>query len=164
MDLLLVALIALIIMALFGAKAKGRRRFKYNPEEEWPFTAKKLQTNNEEALYKRLKEMLPEYHIFAQVQLSRLIDVKKGHDFNKWFNRINRMSVDFVICDESLKVISVIELDDSSHRDQHRQEQDYKKNKALKSADINIIRWQKIPSNEEIISQIKSDRKIPLAA
>lgn len=164
MDLLLVALVALIIMALFGAKAKGRRRFKYNPEEEWPFTAKKLQTNSEEALYKRLKEALPEYHIFVQVQLSRLIDVKKGHDFNQWFNRINRMSLDFVVCDESLKVLTVIELDDSSHRDPHRQEQDHKKNKALKSAGIKILRWQKIPSTEEMISQIKSDKNIPLAA
>lgn len=164
MDLLLVALIALIILTLFAAKAKGRHRFKYNPDEEWPFTAKKLQTNSEEALYRRLKDVLPEYHIFAQVQLSRLIDVKKGHDFNKWFNRINRMSVDFVVCDENLKVLTVIELDDSSHRDPHRQEQDDKKNKALRSADIKIIRWQKIPSNEEIISQIKSDKNIPLAA
>jgi very-short-patch-repair endonuclease len=125
---------------------------------------KKLQTNNEEALYKRLKEALPEYHIFAQVQLSRFIDVKKGHDFNQWFNRINRMSVDFVVCDESLKVLAVIELDDSSHRDPHRQKQDDKKNKALKSAGIKIIRWQKTPSKEEIISQIKSDKNTPLAA
>jgi hypothetical protein len=40
MDLLLVAVVALTILALFGAKAKGRRRFKYNPDEAWPFTAK----------------------------------------------------------------------------------------------------------------------------
>lgn len=157
MDLLLVALIALIILALFGASEKRRRRFKYNPDEEWPFTARQLQTRSEEALYRRLKEVLPGYHIFAQVQLSRLIDVKKGHDFSKWFNRVNRMSVDFVVCDENLKVLTVIELDDSSHRDPLRQEQDYKKNKALKSAGIKIVRWQKIPSNEDIISQIKSD-------
>lgn len=88
----------------------------------------------------------------AQVQLSQIIDVKKGHSFYKWFNRINRMSVDFLVLDKKLETLAVIEVDDVTHRDPKRMEADDKKNKALRAAKIKILRWE--PSKTPAVEQI----------
>ena len=134
----------LICVVIFWALAKsGRRRgFKYNPNEAWPFERKKLLTSPEKQLYYRLKEALPDYFIFSQVQLSQLVTVRKGHDFKQWFNRINRMSADFVVTDQAMDVLAVIELDDRSHLKADRIAADQKKDKALTSAGIRVIRWK----------------------
>jgi len=39
--------------------------------------------------------------VLAQVQLSRVLGVKKGFNPREWNNRINRMSYDFVVCSSS---------------------------------------------------------------
>ena len=52
------------------------------------------------------------------------------------------MSADFVVCSKDFSVVSVIELDDASHQKKERQAADAKKDKALTSAGIRIVRWQ----------------------
>src|SRR4051812_4207647 len=52
----------------------------------------------EQVLYHRLVAALPGEIVLAQVQLSRVLGVKKGFNFNAWHNRINRLSYDFVVC------------------------------------------------------------------
>ena len=126
-------------------KGKGRRKFKYDTKEDWPFEKQKLMSHPEQVLYFRLREALPEYCIFSQVQLSQLMRVKKGHDFKQWFNRINRMSADFVVTDKSMAIVAVIEVDDKTHQRPERIEQDKKKDKALKSAGIHVFRWPAMP-------------------
>ncbi len=78
----------------------------------------------------------------AQVGLSRLLSVKKGHNFQAWLNRINRMSADFVICTKDSSIVAVIELDDASHEREDRKIADAKKDNALSAAGIHIIHWQ----------------------
>lgn len=110
-------------------------------DEAWPFYAKRLLTQPEQALYYRLVQALPEYLIFSQVQLSRILGVKQGYDFWYWHNRINRMSADFVVCRKDSSIVAVIELDDRTHLDPARQVADAKKDKALTAAGLRIIRW-----------------------
>lgn len=99
-------------------------------------------TAPERELYRRLQQALPDYLIFSQVQLSRLIDVAPDAEKQAWLNRINRMSVDFVVCaNDGAKILAAIELDDSSHNLPERIKADSKKDKALKSAGIPMIRW-----------------------
>jgi hypothetical protein len=77
---------------------------------------RELMTAPERELYRRLQQALPDYLIFSQVQLSRIIDVAPDAQKQAWLNRINRMSVDFVICaTDGAKILAAIELDDSSH-------------------------------------------------
>lgn len=117
--------------------------FRYDPEGEWPFQKRKLITETEQILFERLREALPDYHIFTQVQLSQLVSVKKGHSFKLWFARISRMSVDFVIADKELNTIAAIELDDKSHyMDEGRHQADAKKDKVLTAAGFRTIRWR----------------------
>ena len=115
---------------------------KGTSEDSWPFYVKKPLTPPEQILYFRLAKALPEHMILAQVQLSRLLGVKKGNNFQAWYNRINRMSTDFVVCNRDSTVAGVIELDDSSHQRNARRMADAKKDKALKSAGVRIVRWQ----------------------
>lgn len=108
---------------------------------DWPFYAKKLLSSPEQVLYHRLVHALPECIVLAQVQLSRVLGVKKGFNFAQWNNRINRLSLDFVVCLKDSSVVAAIELDDASHNHPRRWEPDARKAKALQSAGITLIRW-----------------------
>lgn len=152
-------LVALILVLVGGFVLKQRQKASDNsPEKAWPYYAKPPLTQPEQVLYFRLLKALPDHIILAQVQLSRFLGVKKGNDYQSWSNRINRMSADFVVCNKDSSVVAVIELDDSSHARANRQAADAKKDKALASAGVRIIRWQvnAIPSGEAIQSLFAS--------
>ena len=132
------AISALIVVPTLLALLKRRRRDK----EVWPFYSKKLLSSPEQVLYHRLVKALPEYEIFAQVQLSRMLGIKKGAPYRSWLNRIDRLSADFVICRKDSSVIAVVELDDASHDRPARRVTDAKKDRALGAAGIRVIRWR----------------------
>ena len=109
----------------------------------WPFAPMPIMTNTEVIFFNKLKNALPEYHIFVQVQLSRIIEANSSETSERsfWFNRICRMSVDYVLVDQDKQtVLLAIELDDWTHNTRRRQQQDEKKDKALLSAGISILR------------------------
>lgn len=135
--LLVVVVVVVVVLALLKAKAQGGAG-----EEVWPFYAKKPLSQPEQVLYFRLVQALPGHIILAQVQLSRLLGVKKGNNYQAWSNRINRMSADFVVCNKDSSIVAVIELDDATHQREDRQAADTKKDKALESAGVQIVRWQ----------------------
>lgn len=137
MILLIIVVAVVAILAIFKVKSQSN-----DAGEVWPFYAKKLLSQPEQVLYFRLVQALPEHIILAQVQLSRLLGVKKGNNYQAWFNRINRMSIDFVVCNKDSSVVAVIELDDATHQKADRQVADAKKDKALSSAGVRMVRWQ----------------------
>jgi very-short-patch-repair endonuclease len=131
--LLLLAVVALVIL---------KKRFLLSGGDgPWPFYAKRPLTQPEQILYHRLVKSLPEHIVLAQVQVSRVLGVKKGFKFNEWNNRINRLSYDFVVCAKDSTVLAAIELDDKSHEAASRVETDRKKEKATSSAGVRLIRW-----------------------
>ena len=136
---LLLLVVVVVIIVLAGLKAKSQGGASY---EVWPFSAKKPLSQPEQVLYFRLIQALPEHIILAQVQLSQLLGVKKGNNYQAWSNRINRMSADFVVCKKDSSIVAVIELDDATHKKEDRQAADAKKDKAFASAGIRIVRWQ----------------------
>lgn len=154
--ILIILLCLLAAIGVITALAKNKRKAR-TAEEAWPFYAKQLMSKPEQVLYHRLVSALPEHIILAQVQLSRVLDVKKGYNFGQWHNRINRMSLDFVVCRKDSSVVAAIELDDKSHEAESRQKADAKKDKALASAEIPIIRWkvEKMPDEETIQETLK---------
>lgn len=144
--ILLIVIITIILLIIKQIKNKDQK------DQIWPFYAKKLLSQPEQILYFRLIKALPEHIILAQVQLSQILGVKKGNNYQAWLNRISRMSADFVICNKDSNIVAVIELDDATHQRKDRQAADTKKDKALTSANIQIIRWQakSIPTIETI--------------
>lgn len=130
----------------------------------WPFESMPIMTDSERLFYDKLTHALPDYPIFVQVQLSRIIEpeMTDGRERQFWFNRICRQSVDYIVVDTDLQtVLLAIELDDWTHNTQTRKKQDAKKDKALASAGIAMMRFsaQKIPDSvvlrHEILTTIE---------
>ena len=146
--LIFVALVLVLVFVVLAAKkAKSN-----GSADDWPFYQRKPLSAPEQILYFRLAKALPDHIILGQVQLSRLLGVKKGNNAQAWLNRINRMSADFVVCNKDSSIVAVIELDDASHNGEKRQQADAKKDKALAAAGITIHRWQAkaIPDETQI--------------
>jgi len=143
--LLLVVIAVVVVIVLLKAKTKGGAG-----DEEWPFYAKKPLTQPEQVLYFRLTKALPDHIILAQVQLSRFLGVKKGNNFQAWYDRVNRMSADFLVCRKDSSIVAVVELDDASHERRDRQSADAKKDKAFSSAGIRVVRWQATVLPDEV--------------
>jgi hypothetical protein len=155
---LLIALAAIALTVL-------RKRGLSGPDNgTWPFYAKPLLSQPEQVLYDRLVTSLPEQIILAQVQVSRVLGVKKGFNVREWNNRINRMSYDFVVCAKDSSVVAAIELDDPSHESSTRAEADERKAKATSAAGIRLIRWHvtSLPTRAAIKAALAQPRG-PLA-
>ena len=147
LGLVLLAALALVIIAL------RKRQSAPAADETWPYEKKSpVLSQPEQVLYHRLVQALPECIVLGQVQLSRLLTVKQGHDVTRWNNRTSQKSVDFVVCLKDFTIVSVVELDDSTHARKSRQTADATKDRALKSADVPIIRWnvRALPDEAEI--------------
>lgn len=153
MKLLSIAFIVLVILAVVVMVLKNRKA-TVSGDEKWPFYAKKPLSAPEQILYFRLVKALPDHIVLGQVQLSRFLGVKKGENVMQWNNRINRMSVDFLVCTKDASVVAAIELDDKSHERKDRVMADAKKDKVLNAANVKIIRWnvKNIP-DESLIKQ-----------
>lgn len=125
----------------------------------WPYQTMPLMTDSEVLFFYKLQKAMPEYLLFGQVQLSRIIEPNDtvGKDRNFWFNRVCRQSVDYVLVSQDAQtVLLAIELDDWTHQSVGRQQQDDKKDKALASAGIPIIRFhsEAMPTPEMIRHEI----------
>jgi len=154
--------IALAVMALIVVRMRGLN----GPNDgSWPFYAKRLLSQPEQVLYHRLVSSLPGHLILAQVQVSRVLGVKKGFNAREWNNRINRMSYDFVVCAKDTSVIAAIELDDSSHGSSTRAAVDEKKARATAAAGVRLIRWhvRSLPTQAAIKAALAEPRG-PLGA
>lgn len=139
--LLFLVLLALAVLVI-AAMAKKRRDTSSDENQPWPYYAKKPLSAIEQVMYYRLVEAMPECIVLAQVQLSRVIGVKKGAGPGNWLNRINQKSLDYVVCMKDAAVIAAIELDDSTHEREDRKKSDQDKERALSSAGVKLIRWK----------------------
>ena len=156
----IIVLLALLILALAVAKKLGL--FTVAGPSQWPFYVRKPLSQPEQVLYHRLVRALPEHIILAQVQVSRVLGVKKGSRFHEWNNRINRLSYDFVVCSKDSTVLAAIELDDKSHDAPSRRSTDEKKNKATADAGLRLVRWhvRSMPNEEAIRVEFEAQKQV----
>lgn len=162
MDIVITVVILAILAVLIRAFARSLTPTQ-RKSDDWPYYAKIPMTKVEQILYHRIAKALPDHIVLAQVQASRILGVKRGYNFREWNNRINRLSLDFVICRSDAKVVTAIELDDATHNSAARIETDEKKDKAFTSAGITILRWQarNLSSVEDIRATIESLSTLP---
>lgn len=159
MKTLLLLLFVLAVLAVVGLLVlKKLGLLNGGGSGPWPFYVKKPLSQPEQVLYHRLIRALPEHIVLAQVQVSRVLGVKKGSKFHEWNNRINRLSYDFVVCGKDSTVIAAIELDDKSHDSASRVGTDAKKNKATSDAGLRLVRWnvRSLPSEDAIRGEISA--------
>lgn len=140
MKVLALVLVVLALLAVIFVVLK-RRASSGAGDTPWPFYAKKPLSQPEQVLYHRLVAAMPECIVLAQVQLSQVLGVKKGFNFHEWNNRINRMSLDFLVCLKDSTIVAAVELDDKTHERASRIEADKKKEMALSAAGVALVRW-----------------------
>ena len=138
--LLVLVGIAFVVIATLKAKKPGRT------SQEIP-TKKALMTEQETAMYNRLKQSLPQHHVFTQVSFGALITAKS----RPIRNLFDRKIADFVVCDSALQVVAAIELDDSSHK--NKAASDKKRDELLTGAGYRVVRYKTIPD----IDKVKAD-------
>lgn len=150
------ALIGVLILACAIAAMAFRRKTTGQGGELPVFAERPLLTAPEQILYLRLIDALPNYIVFAQVQLCRLFDIERGPQQQTWFNKTSQKSVDYVVCTKDFKTIAVIELDEKSHDAANRKKADADKDTALNAAGIKVIRWtvKNMPDRFEIARQL----------
>jgi hypothetical protein len=94
--------------------------------------------------------------IMAQVRLADVVNVKNGltpQARGAAFNRIQSKHLDFVVCDpKDFSILCAIELDDSSHAQERRQNRDEFVDGVMNAAGIKLHRFrvQKSYSIEEV--------------
>ena len=134
-----------VSIALIGLYLKAKHQNSQNETIDktvWPYKRKPLLTHTEQRFFALLHEALPEHQIFVQVALNQMLKIEKGENWSTWYNRIAQLSVDFVISDQKGYVIAAIELDDKTHDNDKNRAKDAKKDKALNSAGIEVLRYR----------------------
>lgn len=132
--------VALAVLRLLAALVA---RLRHNPH---PYTAApSLLTPAEQRFFVALRQAVGGEHLlFAKVRLADILQLDRnvsGKHRWKAFTSISSKHADFVVCDpRTFRVLGVVELDDSSHRQRDRQERDAFFNAAFAAAAIPVWR------------------------
>lgn len=114
-------------------------------EPTLPYARKKfLVSAAERAFLAVLEDCLPpNTRVFCQVPLINLLYIPRGTpERQKWHNKYDRKTVDFVLCSaDKLQPLLVIELDDKSHQRPDRIERDRFVEQALEAAGLPMARF-----------------------
>jgi very-short-patch-repair endonuclease len=155
-------IVALLIGLVLVAAALSVLAAKLKPrdgslEKPWPLEVKRqLMTEREHALYQRLVQSLPSHIVLAQVQLLQVLNFKRGGRTHAIRNRISQLSLDFLILNPDTSIVAAVELDDSTHTREDRRQADARKNHALQSAGVPLIRWnaKSLPDASAILAAL----------
>lgn len=156
--LIFIGLVVLILLVLLKEKTPVT----------YPYKSKKnLVTSAERSFFGVLNAAIGDsFHVFMKVRLADVLAIRKGLSKSarqSAFNKIRSKHLDFVICDKNdLSIVGVIELDDQSHKLNHRKERDLFIDCALEAAEIPFlhINAQKGYSPSELCGQLESVFKI----
>lgn len=146
MKLLIAVVVLAVILFVVMAVLKAKKGEPTGDVKETP-RKKALMTEQETAMYNRLKQSLPQHHVFTQVSFGALITAKSRAARNLFDRKI----ADFVVCDDALQVVATIELDDSSHR--NKADSDKRRDELLTGAGYRVLRYKNIPD----IDKVKAD-------
>lgn len=113
-----------------------------NPGKVQGYKAKLLLTKNEWHEHKKLREYAAKKGLYVCPKV-RLIDLVtpygNGKEYMTRFHKVQAKHVDFVLVDEAMHIRAIVELDDSSHDNQERQERDQFVDDVLSSTGYTII-------------------------
>jgi len=126
---------------------------------------KTLLSEREQGCYWRLVEHLsPDFIVLAQVGFSQILSTRGGTGEQNYalYGTMRQKVADFVVCRQDLSVVAVIELDDSSHRG--KEEQDKKRDAAVRQAGLLSFRLPNTPGNEPVKNLADVLRRMYLSA
>ena len=119
--------------------------FDSKPKELPYRKQKRLMTKSETDFFRALLHAYGnEYLIFTQININNLLDVVSYDDnrfYWEWRSKIDRKSVDFVLCDPvDSSIILSIELDDKTHERKYRKQRDKFVDQAFEAAGAKLLR------------------------
>ncbi len=137
---------------LLGLQPKAPAKLPYRLRDDFLSPA-------ELSFYKVLISVLgPRATLLAKVRLADILYVARPNENIRFFNRIARRHVDFLLCESSyMRPVLVIELDDASHNQSHRKARDFFLDEALRAADVSIMRVKakRQYSKDDVTSQLR---------
>lgn len=166
-DFISMAFIAAVIIIALLAMKSGKKRQNNNKEnpqiepktenakEDFDYSNsyqhRQFMSPKEQTSYNIIRDITDEIGLilFAKVRLFDLIEPKQGTKYKKgaqW--KIQAKHVDFVICDRTLKVKAIIEIDDSSHDRKDRVERDKFVDEILKKCGYKVIHTRNVSKDE----------------
>ncbi len=139
--IILIVLALGVVELLKGSRGKGTSSKK---SEELPYILKQyLMSKAERSFFGVLEQVTDssKYYIFPQVSLSNLVTVEKGTgSYQAFRNKVDRKSIDFVLFEKNMiSPILALELDDSSHGREDRQERDAFVDEVLAKAGLPLL-------------------------
>lgn len=153
MNIYLLLMLAIVLIA-GGVFLASRARSKH-ATQPGSFTKRLVASANEQAMYWRLASVFPapEYVVLTQVSFGALLMARAGASRNSFSQKI----ADFVLLDKSFKVLSIIELDDNSHRG--REGKDASRDAMLAKAGYKILRYRNIPQPEKLLRDLAAEKQ-----
>lgn len=117
------------------------------------FVKKALLTENEKEFFARLIRAVPEFHVYPQVALSAILKVEAGDykEKNRLRNKFAQKYADFIVTDQALNILAVVELDDKTHN----RERDKARDAMLNAAGYATLRYHS--RNKPRPEKIRSD-------
>lgn len=152
--LLIIALLVVVIYFIQRTKNKTKENSQREIEEADPNTKKEsltfqnsyepryLMTLNEKAQYKKIKQWAEGKGliVFSKVRLLDLIAPRKNqNNYQALLWKIQAKHVDFVICDNEIRVKGIIEINDNSHKQSKRIERDIFVTQVLRDCGYRVL-------------------------
>ena len=155
---------AILVAIGFLYKTLDQKLSRINYREA--YQARELLTKREQQEYIKLKQYADArgWLICPKVRLWDLIEPKRGVSKQKTTleNKIRAKHVDFVLVDQSMNVIGVLELDDSTHDRANRKSRDSFVRDALEGAGITMIQTRSItPDTLNGFQKVRIERNGP---
>ena len=147
--ILLSLFILILLLIILFLRKKSPLKYK---------RVKNIFTPAEKKFYHALKSAVGEhFFIFAKVRAADVLLPVSAKDRSRWrsaFNKVACKHFDYVLCDENLRIVAAIELDDASHSRKDRKDRDDFIDWACKSAGFLLLRIT--PKKEYNPSDIKA--------
>jgi len=150
--LLGIALAALIIQNLKQTNNEKNDSNSISENVILPYKSKYLLTPNEYSFYKTLKPIVDKNNclICPKVRLADIVQITDNKNYMKWFARVSKKHIDFLICDKDLKPLFVIELDDKSHNKPQAYKNDSFKNRLFETIQLPLKRTYNNKNQEDL--------------
>lgn len=116
-----------------------------------PAAAQRFLGQAESLLYYLLKTGLPDLEVFAGVSLARVVGAGgNGREREQQLRRLSQYQLDFVICDKSMKVVSVVEVESAAGAEAAGDQRF--KSDLLKQAGVRLVRVNPaaLPRREQV--------------
>lgn len=120
------------------------------------YQRKYLLTKNEWYAHKKLKQIADAKGLIIcpKVRLLDILEPRRGEkDYKSLFYKVQAKHVDFLICDQDMKIKAVLELDDNSHDQKNRKDRDSFVDEILTGVGYKVIHTRYI--NDDILDNLE---------